>query len=96
MGLDFFDASINRLAAWVIGTRATLKALMHALLEPIERLRGFEAEGDLTSRLAMLEENKNLPTGAVWEYYCQQCEVPVGLAWLKEVRRYEREVLFQR
>ncbi len=92
-GLDFFDASINRVAAWVIGTRALLKALLMALLEPTEKLRGFEEAGDLTARLAWLEELKSMPSGAVWDYYCLTKGVPVGPSWLDEVRRYERDVL---
>ena len=71
IGLDFFDASINRVAAWVIGTRAMLKALLLALLEPTETLRRLEAEGDYTARLALLEEFKSLPFGAVWDHYCR-------------------------
>ncbi len=96
LGLDFFDASINRVAAWVIGVRNMIRALLVALLEPADRLREVEAEGDLTARLALMEEAKTLPLGAIWDYYCQQQNVPVGLAWLDEVRRYEREVLSQR
>lgn len=96
LGLDFFDASINRVAAWVIGTRSLLKALLIALLEPIERLREREAAGDLTARLAMLEEFRTLPYGAVWDQFCRVRDVPVGLAWLDEVRAYEREVLSRR
>ena len=96
IGLDFFDASINRVAAWVIGTRCMLKALLLALLEPTERLRRLEAEGDLTSRLAMLEELKTLPLGAVWDYYCAKSDVPVGPAWIDEVKRYEKDVLSRR
>ena len=96
MGLDFFDASINRIAAWVTGTRATIKALLHALLEPLELLRGYEADGNYTARLAMIEEIKNLPASAVWDYYCLTSEAPVGPAWLKEVQRYEKEVLSKR
>jgi L-rhamnose isomerase len=96
IGLDFFDASINRVAAWVIGTRAMLKALLIALLEPIELLRQYEAAGDYTRRLAMLEEAKMLPAGAVWDYYCQEQGVPVGAGWLEEVAGYEREVLSKR
>jgi L-rhamnose isomerase len=96
IALDFFDASINRVAAWVIGTRATLVALLQALLEPTERLRQLEQDGDFTGRLAMLEELKNLPYGAVWDYYCGTNDAPVGMAWLEEVRRYEQEVLSQR
>jgi L-rhamnose isomerase len=95
IGLDFFDASINRVAAWVIGTRCTLKALLLALLEPAA-LGQAEAEGDTTSRLALLEETKTLPLGAVWDHYCQQQGVPVGADWLAEVKRYEREVLARR
>jgi L-rhamnose isomerase len=95
-GLDFFDASINRVAAWVIGCRSLLKALLTALLEPIDLLRRLEQDGDLTGRLAMLEESKTLPVGAVWDYYCLTNDVPVGRRWLDEVRRYEREVLANR
>jgi len=87
IGLDFFDASINRVAAWVIGMRAMIKALLLALLE---------RDGDYTARLAMLEELKTLPFGAVWDYYCMSHEVPVGAAWLNEVKIYEREILSTR
>lgn len=96
IALDFFDASINRIAAWVIGTRATLQALLQALVEPVEMLRKFESSGDYTSRLATLEHFKSMPFGAVWDYYCSQNNVPVGMAWLDDVRRYEREVLSAR
>ncbi|MCG8449262.1 MAG: L-rhamnose isomerase [Pirellulales bacterium] len=96
VGLDFFDASINRIAAWVIGTRATLKALLFALLEPIDLLREHEDNGDLTSRLALLEECKTLPAAAVWDYYCQTQDVPVGTAWLADVKAYEKTVLCNR
>jgi L-rhamnose isomerase len=93
LGLDFFDASINRVAAWVIGTRALLKALLLALLEPTERLLALEASGDLTGRLALLEELKTFPSGAVWDHHCQTSGVPVGPDWIGEVRRYEVEQL---
>ena len=96
IGLDFFDASINRIAAWVIGTRCMIKALLIALLEPTRTLRRLEAEGDYTSRLAMLEELKTLPFGAVWDYYCTRSNVPAGDAWLAEVRAYEKNVLSAR
>jgi L-rhamnose isomerase len=96
IGLDYFDASINRVAAWVIGTRCMLKALLLALLEPIERLRELENGGDFTSRLAMLEELKTLPFGAVWDHYCLKAGVPVGDRWLAEIKRYERDVLSNR
>ncbi|MCP4400916.1 MAG: L-rhamnose isomerase [bacterium] len=96
IGLDFFDASINRVAAWVIGTRNMIKALLMALLEPTDQLRAYESEGDLTSRLAMLEEMKTLPFGAVWDYYCARQNVPAGAAWLNDVKDYEKTVLSQR
>jgi len=96
IGLDFFDASINRIAAWTIGTRCMIKALLAALLEPTDTLRKLEAAGDLTARLAMLEELKTMPLGAVWDYYCLTQSVPVGAAWLEEVRAYERDVLSKR
>lgn len=96
LGLDFFDASINRVAAWVIGARAALRGLLIALLEPTARLRQLEEEGDFTARLALQEELKGLPWGAVWDFYCEKNGVPIGLNWLDEVRHYEREVLAMR
>jgi L-rhamnose isomerase len=96
IGLDFFDASINRVAAWTIGTRAMLKALLLALLLPAAKLRQLEIDGDFTSRLAMVEEVKTLPFGPVWDYYCQKQGVPVGTAWIDEVKRYEKDVLAKR
>ena len=96
IGLDFFDASINRLAAWIIGTRCMIKALLIALLEPAQMLREMEATGDLTGRLALLEEEKTLPFGAVWDYYCFKLGIPVGLGWLDDVRAYEKKVLSNR
>ncbi len=96
LGLDFFDASINRVAAWVIGTRAMIKALLLALLEPTAQLRDMELSGDFTARLVLQEELKSMPFGAVWDTYCERSGVPVGLAWLEEIRRYESEVLSRR
>jgi L-rhamnose isomerase len=96
IGLDFFDASINRIAAWVIGTRNAIKCLLAALLEPAALLRQAELGGDYTSRLALLEETKTLPFGAVWDEYCQRQNVPVGHHWLNEVKGYERDVLSKR
>jgi L-rhamnose isomerase len=96
IGLDFFDASINRVAAWVIGTRAMIQALLGALLEPTERLRRLEIDGDFTARLAMVEALKTLPFGAVWDYYCLGQGVPLGMAWMDEVREYERQVTSKR
>jgi len=96
IGLDFFDASINRIAAWVIGTRNMIKALLIALLEPIDRMRAIELGGDLTSRLAILEELKAMPWGAVWDYYCLKSDVPVGQDWLAKAKDYEAKVLSKR
>ncbi len=93
IGLDFFDASINRIGAWTIGTRNALRALLMALLEPREMLRKYENAGDFTGRLALLEELKGLPFGAVWDYHCAQQGVPVGMAFMDEIREYERRVL---
>ena len=96
IGLDFFDASINRIAAWVIGTRNTRKALLRALLEPTDRLRQAEAAGDYTARLALLEEQKSLPWQAVWEAWCLRHDVPADASWLSDVRHYEKQILNQR
>lgn len=96
IGLDFFDASINRIAAWAIGTRNTLKSLLMALLEPVEMLKNFEYEGDYTSRLALLEELKAMPWAAVWDEFCQRNGVPVGTGWLDKVKAYEKDVLSKR
>jgi len=93
IGLDFFDASINRVAAWVIGSRCMIKALLIALLEPTKKLRQAEGQDDYTTRLAMLEELKTLPFGAVWDYYCEKAGVPAGDAWLNEVKAYEARVM---
>jgi len=96
IGLDYFDASINRVAAWVIGARCMLKALLAALLESTEMLRDFERNGDFTARLAMLEELKTYPLGAVWNHYCETRNVPVGKCWLDDVKRYEKDVQSRR
>jgi L-rhamnose isomerase len=96
IGLDFFDASINRVAAWVVGARAMLKALLIGLLEPTATLQQLEAEHDYTGRLAMQEEAKSLPFGAVWDRYCLSADVPVAEAWLGQLRAYERDVLAKR
>jgi len=90
IGLDFFDASINRIAAWVIGTRNMRKALLRALLDPARMLAEIETSQDGTARLALFEELKSMPWAAVWDQYCLSRGVPVGLAWLENVREYER------
>ena len=95
LGLDYFDASINRIAAWVIGTRNLLRALLLALLEP-PAIRAAELAGDNTARLALQEESKSLPFGAVWDFYCESKGLPVGEAWLAEVKLYEKNVLSKR
>ena len=96
IGLDFFDASINRVAAWVIGMRNMQKALLKALLEPTAMLQKIELDGDYTSRLALTEEYKTYPFGAVWDYFCESNGVPVGDEWLAEVKKYEADVLSKR
>ncbi len=96
LALDFFDASLNRVGAWVIGARATLQAVLWALLEPTDRLREMEQVGDLFGRLALLEELKTMPCGAVWDEYCRRMEVPVGEMWIERVRAYERAVTARR
>ncbi|HBT52725.1 MAG TPA: L-rhamnose isomerase [Erwinia persicina] len=96
IGLDFFDASINRIAAWVIGTRNAKKALLRALLEPVDTLKALENDGDYTARLALLEEQKSLPWQAVWEAWCLRHDVPAGASWLGDVRQYEQQILSQR
>ena len=96
IGLDFFDASINRIAAWVIGARNIQKALLFAMLEPTEMLKSLELEMDYTSRLAWLEELKSMPFEAVWDKYCEECGVPTGYEWINQVKEYEKEVLLNR
>lgn len=96
IGLDYFDASINRIAAWVIGARNTLRALLLALLEPTNQLRQLDVLGDYTTRLALMEELKGMPLGAVWDYYCRQHGVPVGLQFMDSLKAYEERELAKR
>jgi len=96
LALDFFDASVNRVGAWVTGIRATLEALLLALLEPTERLRALETEGDYLGRMVLLEELRTMPFGAVWDHHCERSGVPVGGAWIEPVRDYEKQVLWKR
>jgi L-rhamnose isomerase len=96
VALDFFDASINRIAAWVIGTRNAVKAALYSLVEPIELIRKAEKEGRLADRLAYQEEAKTLPFEAVWDEFCRREDVPPGTAWIAEVHTYEEEVLAKR
>jgi L-rhamnose isomerase len=95
-GLDFFDASINRIGAWVTGTRSLQKSLLFALLEPVKKLREYEKEGKLFERLALMEENKNKPFGAVWDYYCLSQGVPCRHEYISEIQEYEKAVLGER
>jgi L-rhamnose isomerase len=96
IGLDFFDASINRIGAYVIGTRATQKAFLIALLEPLAKLREFESKGQNFERLALLEEAKSMPWGAIWDYFCLKNNVIVGEDYIKEIQKYEKEVTSKR
>lgn len=96
IGLDFFDASINRVGAYVVGTRATQKAILLALLDPVKKLREYESKGQLFERLALLEEMKSKPFGAVWDYYCHTHNVPVGEGYIAEIQEYEKDVLSKR
>ena len=96
VGLDYFDASINRIGAYVIGSRATQKCMLQALLEPLAQLRQYEANGQGFQRLALLEESKSLPWNAVWDMFCLKNNVPVGEAFIGEVEKYEAEVTSKR
>jgi L-rhamnose isomerase len=96
IGLDYFDASINRIAAWTIGARNSLKGLLAALLQPVAALKALEAQGDWTSRLAEMEDAKTLPMGEVWAEHCRRQNTPEDRAWLPEIKRYETAILSQR
>ena len=93
---DFFDASINRICAWVIGLRNTRKAILSALLQPVDQMKELEAAGDVSARLAFKEEFKAAPFALVWDYYCSQKNAGTGLEWLDEVKAYEQKVLRER
>lgn len=96
IGLDYFDASINRIAAWTIGSRNTLRGLLNALLEPFDLLKQSEASGDYSTRLALQEELKVMPSGAIWDYYCAKENVPVGMEFMKVIKDYEKNELAKR
>ena len=96
IGLDFFDASINRVAAWTIGTRNMIKALLYALLMPNDYFKKLQDEGNYTERLALLEEFKTYPFGVIWDKYCEEMKVPTQESWLDEVNYYEKKVLSKR
>ncbi len=96
IGLDYFDASINRVAAWTIGARNMLRSLCIAMLDPIDKFKKLELAGDYTSRLALMEESKSLPFSAVWDYHCLKTGAPIGEEWLAQVKQYEKDVLSKR
>ena len=96
IGTDYFDASINRVAAWTIGTRATKKALLNAMLEPVALLQKAEDEGDYTLRLALLDEFKSLPSSAVWDYYCRKNNIMTNTEWMLDLKEYEKNVMLKR
>ncbi|WP_342506046.1 L-rhamnose isomerase [Sporosarcina sp. FSL K6-2383] len=96
IGLDFFDASINRVAAWTIGTRNMIKSLLYALLTPNDYLKNLQEEENFTERLALMEEFKTYPFGAIWDYYCAKMNVPAKETWLENVKTYEAEVQSKR
>ena len=96
IALDYFDASINRIGAYLTGIRSTQKALLYALLEPTEKLREHEEAGEYFQRLALLEEQKTMPIGAVWTHYCEENNVPAEADWIKEAQRYEEIELNKR
>ncbi|EHI99218.1 L-rhamnose isomerase [Clostridium sp. DL-VIII] len=96
IGLDFFDASINRIAAWTIGTRNMIKALLNAMLIPNDKLRELQDDGNFTERLALMEEFKTYPMGDIWNYYCEKNNVLVGESWVDEVKEYEKNELLNR
>jgi L-rhamnose isomerase len=96
LALDYFDASINRIGAWVAGARATLMAVLFALLEPLDKIREYELEGNGLGRLALMEACKTLPLGSVWDYWCTINDVPAGLKWLDKTGEYEKNFLSKR
>jgi len=96
LGLDFFDASINRIGAWTIGARATLKSLLIAFLEPTKKLKEYEEKSDNFARLALLEELKTMPFGIIWDYYCQKMNVPVEAEIINDIHKYESKVTSKR
>ena len=94
--MDFFDASINRVAAWVIGTRAFEQALLFALLQPHEELKHLQDSGNFTKKMLLMEQAKMMPLSDVWEEYCRRQNVPENESWFVEVERYEKDVQLKR
>ncbi len=96
MALDFFDASINRISAWVVGFRSWQKALLYALCEPGAMLKKLQDNNEMTELMMMQEEIKTLPFGDIWREYCEQCGVKGDKEWFEEIKKYEAEVLSKR
>ena len=96
LALDYFDASINRIGAYIIGIRSVQKALLLALLEPAQLIRQAEEQGDNFTRLALMEEARNLPLGIIWDYFCLTQNVPPSGKWLSDVKKYEKDILLRR
>jgi L-rhamnose isomerase len=96
VALDYFDGTLNRVGAWVTGSRATLKSLLSAMLEPTATLTAYEESGKLFQRLAFMEELKSMPAGDVWNYFCMKMGVPAGHAWISDVEEYENTVTAKR
>ena len=96
IGLDFFDASINRVAAWIIGTRNAEKALLWALLQPNQQLKALQDAGNFTEKFMLMEEAKTLPFSDIWAEYCRREGVPVDASWFEEIKKYEQEVQSKR
>ncbi|MEO0166393.1 MAG: L-rhamnose isomerase, partial [candidate division WOR-3 bacterium] len=96
IGLDYFDATLNRIGAWVLGARSVQKALLYALLEPIKMLKKFEERKDYISRLGIYEALKTLPFSAVWDYFCFISNVPLDPDWLGAIKKYEQNILSKR
>ena len=96
LALDYFDASINRIAAWTIGARSFQKSLLFAMLEPVAELKKLESEGCNAEKLALMEESKSMPFGAVWDYFCLESGAPAGMSWLNDLKKYEKDVLSKR
>ena len=96
IALDYFDASINRVSAWVTGFRNLQKALLFALLEPHAELKKLQDEGNFTKLMVMMEEEKTMPFGEIWDEYCRVCGAPVDGEWYAEIEKYEADVLSKR
>jgi L-rhamnose isomerase len=96
MGTDYFDASMNRVGAWVIGARSVSRALLTALLEPTEKIRKYEEEGNMFAKLALLENLKFMPLGDVWDYYCEKNDVPADSYYIDDIMDYEKQVMSKR